>query len=65
MLSEKSQRKTNTNNFIHMWDLGNKTNEQMIQNNIENKLVVARGEVGGEMCVIKKIKSTLIFMNTE
>ena len=45
--------------FTYMWNLKNKTNEQTKQKrnrliDTENKLVVARGEEGGEMNEIGK-----------
>ena len=63
MLSEMSVRERQTPyDFTHIWNLGNKTNEQSGGEKeerdgrprkglftTENKLMVVRGEVGGEM----------------
>ena len=56
MLSEISQRKTNTVDLTHMWNLRNKTNEQRkketSQKTLKNRLLtienkLTRDEVGG------------------
>ena len=48
MLTEISQRKTNTNVFTYMWNLKNKTNEDYNTETLtENKLVVLIEGSGG------------------
>jgi len=48
MLTEISQRKTNTNVFTYMWNLKNKTNEYYNTETLtENKLVVLIEGSGG------------------
>ena len=60
MLSEIKERQI-PYNFTHVWNLRNKTNEQRKKETnkktlltTENKLVVARGKVGGGMDEIGK-----------
>ena len=52
LLSERNQRQT-LHDFIYMWNLKNKTNEQTQQNRNrvigpENKQMVAKREAGGQ-----------------
>ena len=53
LLSEINQRKTNIKyDFTYMWNQGTKEKEPSQKNqtlNYQNKLMLIRGEVGGEM----------------